>query len=142
MTHTYETIFICPGDLVQEKVETTVEKVKSVVTRANGKINNVEFWGRRKLSYPIKRYRDGFYVYVVFSAPAEVLAQLDHHYRVTDTVLRGITVKVDPRHLEKMRAVRSPEALSATAPAAETTTASPAVASSAPAETTAPQAAQ
>lgn len=124
MTNTYETVFICPGDLTQEKIDNTVEKVKTVITKATGKIGNAELWGRRKLAYPIKRQRDGFYVYMVFTAPPETMSALDHHYRVTDTILRGLTVKVDPRHLEKMRTV-------AAAPAAGTET--PAAAPAAPA---------
>ena len=103
MTNTYETIFICPGDIAQDKIEAAVEKVKTVITRAQGKISNAELWGRRKLAYPIEHHRDGFYVYLVFSSPPEVMADLEHHYRVTDTIVRGLTVKVDPRHLEKMK---------------------------------------
>jgi small subunit ribosomal protein S6 len=105
MNNTYETVFICPGDLTQEKIDTTVEKIKSVISKADGTISSAELWGRRKLAYPIKRQRDGFYVYMVFTAPPAAMSSLDHHYRVTDTILRGLTVKVDPRHLEKMRSV-------------------------------------
>ncbi|MBI4217697.1 MAG: 30S ribosomal protein S6, partial [Elusimicrobia bacterium] len=82
----------------------TLEKVKGVITRAQGQISAAELWGRRKLAYTIRRNRDGYYVYVLFTAPPQVPALLDRHYRVTDTVLRGLTVKLDPRHLEKSRA--------------------------------------
>lgn len=99
----YETIFICPGDISQEKIDLTLEKVKSIITRANGKVNSSELWGRKKLAYPIQRFRDGFYVYMTFSAPPETPAQLEHHFRVTDTILRSLTVKLDPRHIEKMK---------------------------------------
>lgn len=101
--NTYETIFICPGEISQEKVEATLEKVKSLITSSEGKVNTAELWGRRKLSYPIKRYRDGFYVYLVFEAPPKIPGMLTRHYRITDTILKGLTIKVDPRHLEKIR---------------------------------------
>lgn len=135
MNNTYESIFICPGDITQEKVENTLEKVKTVITRTEGKVTSAELWGRRKLAYPIKRHRDGFYVYLVFSSPGAVLSSLNHHYRVTDTILRGLTVKVDPRHLEKMRTVprpaegaASPEAAAQGAPTAAPAAAAPAAA--------------
>lgn len=116
MINTYETIFICPGELSQEKIDTTIEKVKSVVTRAEGTINTLEQWGRRRLAFTIRRNREGFYVYVIFSGSSAIPALLTRHYRVTDTILRGLTVKVDPRHLEKIRPVIKSSA--ETAPAA------------------------
>lgn len=102
--NTYETIYISPAELSQEKIETTLEKVKGIINRSSGKIISAELWGRRKLAYPIKRNRDGFYIYLLFSAAPETPVLLDRHFRVTDTILRGLTVKVNPRHLEKMRA--------------------------------------
>lgn len=123
MDHTYETIFICPAELVQEKIEATLEKVKSIINKANGKISAAELWGRRKLAYPIRRNRDGFYIYVAFTSPPGTISQLDHHYRVTDTILRGLTVKVDQRALEKSRTALPAERESTSIPAEPSTTA-------------------
>ena len=93
--NTYETIYISPAEISQEKIETTLEKVKAIITRGNGKILSAELWGRRKLAYPIKHNRDGFYSYLLFTAPAETPSLLDRHFRVTDTILRGLTVSID-----------------------------------------------
>lgn len=101
---TYETIFISASDLTQDKIEANVEKVKQIVTNSEGKIIALELWGRKKLSYPIKRNRDGFYVYLLHTSPRSTPAILDRHFRLTETILRGLTVKVDPRYLEKVRA--------------------------------------
>ncbi len=115
----YESIFICPGDISQEKVESTLEKVKGVITKSEGNITSAELWGRRRLSYPIKRHRDGFYVYLVFNAPPQSMSSLNHYYRVTDTVLRGLTIKVDPKNVDKIKpTVRLAPADGSTAPAA------------------------
>lgn len=100
---TYETIFISASDLTQDQMEANVEKVKQLVTAAEGKILALELWGRRKLAYPIKRSRDGFYVYLLHCSPRTIPAVLDRHFRLTKTILRGLTVKVAPKHLEKVR---------------------------------------
>ncbi len=105
MINHYETLFICPGEISQEKVETTLDKVKGIITKAEGSIVTAELWGKRRLAYPIKHNREGFYVYLIFKAPTPVPALLNHFYRVTDTVFRGLTVKVDPRHLDLIRPV-------------------------------------
>lgn len=117
--NTYESIFICPGELSQEKIDATLEKTKSIISRADGKIVTAELWGRRRLSYPIDRNREGFYVYLIFTSPPGIPSLLDRHYRVTDNILRGLTIKVDPRHLEKMRPTMK-QAASGSAPSPET----------------------
>jgi small subunit ribosomal protein S6 len=157
--NTYETIFISPAELTPEKVESALEKVKSIITKGEGKILSSELWGRRRLAYPIQHSREGNYVYILFSAPGGIVAQLDHHYRVTDTIFRGITIKVDPRHLDKIQTSRispfeSPEPFVAPAPVikdesapssppasvpAAPQSAAPAVVTAAPAESVPPQ---
>ncbi len=105
MINHYETLYICPGEISQEKVENTLEKIKAIITKAEGTISTAELWGKRRLAYPIQHNREGFYVYLIFKSPPTVPALLNHFYRVTDTVLRGLTVKVDPRHLDLIRPV-------------------------------------
>lgn len=130
MTNTYESIFICNAELPQDKIETVLEKTKAIINRSDGKIVTAELWGRRRLAYPIDRIREGFYIYMIFTSDPGTPALLDRHYRVTDTILRGLTVKVDPRHLDKIRpAVR--------AAAAAETPASPAPAAPGTASSTA-----
>lgn len=122
--NTYETIYISPADIPQERIDTTLDKVKAIINRSNGKILTAELWGRRKLAYPIKRNRDGFYVYLLYSASADAPALLDRHFQVTDTILRGLTVKIKPKYLEKIRTpVRT---AAAETPAASATASEPA----------------
>ncbi len=138
----YESIFICPGDISQEKVESTLEKVKGIISKADGNITTSELWGRRRLAYPIERHRDGFYVYLVFNAPPASMASLNHHYRVTDTIIRGLTIKVDPKNVDKIKpAVRLAPADGTTSPEASavgaaSVTAAPVAAVAAPAAET------
>ncbi len=116
MTNTYESIFICPGELSDDKVQAALDKTKAIISRADGKIMTAELWGRRRLAYPIERSREGHYGYMIFSGPSQIPAALDRHYQVTDSILRGLTVKVDPRHLDKIKP--SLKALEDAAPAA------------------------
>lgn len=99
----YESIFICPGELAEDKVQGALEKAKTVITRADGKVMTAELWGRRRLAYPIERSREGSYAYMIFSGPSQIPGALDRHYQVSDAILRGLTVKIDPRHLDKIK---------------------------------------
>lgn len=103
MTQMYESIFICPGELADDKIQGILDKAKTIVTRADGKVMTAELWGRRRLAYPIERSREGHYAYMIFSGPSQVPGALDRHYQVSDAIIRGLTVKIDPRHLDKIK---------------------------------------
>ena len=120
MNYIYETLFICPGDIVQEKAESALEKVKAIIAKADGVVSSQELWGHRRLAYAIKKQRDGYYIYLVFKGSAKIPALLNQHFRVTDSILRGMTVKVDPRYADKIHLAAQTPAVSATesAPAA------------------------
>lgn len=93
MNETYESIFISPVELASNKLDDFVEKTKSLITKAGGEIVAIEKWGRRRLAYPIRRHREGFYVFLKFKSPSTVLADLNKFYRVSEEVIRELTVK-------------------------------------------------
>lgn len=94
MNETYESIFISPVELASNKLDDYVEKIKSLITKAGGEILAVEKWGRRRLAYPIRRHREGFYIFLKFKSPSVVLAELNQFYRVSEeVVIRQLTVK-------------------------------------------------
>ena len=89
----YETIFILHPSLDEEAVKANIEKFKGVIENGGGSIDNVDFWGRRKLAYEIKKVNEGFYTLVNFSAEPELPKELDRIFRITDTVIRHMIVK-------------------------------------------------
>ena len=89
----YETIFILHPSLDEEAVKANIEKFKGVIETGGGSIDNVDFWGRRKLAYEIKKVNEGFYTLVNFSAEPELPKELDRIFRITDSVIRHIIVK-------------------------------------------------
>ena len=108
----YESVFICPVDLSDAGMDALLGKFQKVVTDAQGKLGVVEKWGRRKLSYPIRRQRDGFYIYWTFNAPPSIAKDLDRLYQVTDGVLRHLVV----RHVKITTKAPPPPAPAAAAP--------------------------
>ena len=81
----YETIFILQPTLDEEAVKANIEKFKGV-------IENVDFWGKRKLAYEIKKVNEGFYTLINFSADNELPKELDRIFRINDTVVRHIII--------------------------------------------------
>ncbi len=88
----YETIFILQPSLDEEAVKANIEKFKGVIENGGGVIENVDFWGKRKLAYEINKVSEGFYTLINFSADPELPKELDRIFRINDTVVRHIIV--------------------------------------------------
>lgn len=89
----YETIFILHPSLDEETVKATQDKFKGVIENGGGVIDNVDFWGKRKLAYEINKVNEGYYTLVNFTANPELPKELDRVIRITDGVVRHIIVK-------------------------------------------------
>ena len=53
MMRKYETIFILHPSFDEEAVKANIEKFQGVIENGGGKVENVDFWGKRKLAYEI-----------------------------------------------------------------------------------------
>ena len=93
----YETIFILDPDLEDEKIQSAVEKIKGIITQANGEILKVEDWGKRKLAYIVKKKPRGHYYLIHFSGSPALLAELERNFRVMDAVIKFQSVRLDER---------------------------------------------
>jgi small subunit ribosomal protein S6 len=89
----YETIFILHPSLDEEAVKANVEKFKGVIENGGGVIENVDFWGKRRLAYEINKVNEGYYTLVHFNANPELPKELDRVFRISDAVVRHIIVK-------------------------------------------------
>lgn len=110
----YESTFICSPELPADKLEELVEKAKKTVEGSGGQILLLQQLGKKKLSYPIKKFREGSYVYMELTGTGEMLNSLENFYKVTDSVVRFLTVK-----RAKKPQVRPPVEKTETAPASE-----------------------
>ena len=90
----YEIVFIVHPDQ-SEQVGAMVERYKTMITDANGKIHRLEDWGRRQLAYPINKIHKAHYVLMNVETTLEVIDEIETAFRFNDAVLRHLTVKMD-----------------------------------------------
>jgi len=93
----YETIFILNPDLDEEQTQSTIEKVKGIITQSNGEILKSEDWGKRKLAYEVKKKDKGHYVLIHFSGAPALLSELERNFRVMDAIIKFQSVRLDER---------------------------------------------
>ena len=92
--HSYETVFILSTKLGDDGIAALVEKFKNLIA-ANGTVDSVDEWGKRRLAYEINKETEGYYALINFICEASFTAELDRVYKITDGVLRSLIVKKD-----------------------------------------------
>jgi small subunit ribosomal protein S6 len=100
----YESTFICSPELSAEKVEELTGKVSKIIESSNGAIKAVQKLGKKRLAYPINKFREGSYVYMELSGNGETVSAMENFFKLNDGVVRFLTVKV-----EKKKAASKPE---------------------------------
>lgn len=91
----YESIFIVRPSLSDEDTSKVIEKMKGVLEKSGATILKTENWGKKKLAYEVERERKGTYVYLYFQAKGDVISELERSYRLDDSVIKFLTVKLE-----------------------------------------------
>ena len=87
----YEIVLLIHPDQ-SEQVPAMLERIKTTVTTAEGKVHRVEDWGRRQLAYQIQKLGKAHYVCLNIECSKETLAEIETGFRFNDAVLRHLTV--------------------------------------------------
>jgi len=89
----YELMLVLKPDAPDERAAAVIDRTTRFVVASGGQIVKVAPWGRRRLAYPIDRYREGSYHIVVFEAPAETIAEMERSLHITEDVLRYLVTR-------------------------------------------------
>ena len=93
----YETMLVTTANLDEEASAALIGKFKSLI-EANGTIDSVDDWGKKRLAYPINDETEGVYTVINFTSNTDFPAELDRVYKITEGVLRSIiTVAVEKK---------------------------------------------
>ncbi|MCL6605889.1 MAG: 30S ribosomal protein S6 [Paenibacillus sp.] len=83
----YEVMYIIRPDIEQEAVQAAVDKFQGIISNG-GEITKHDVQGKRRLAYEIKKFRDGFYILVNFTAEPAVVTELERIMKISDEVIR------------------------------------------------------
>ena len=116
----YEELFILRPDLTDEEMDPFAEQLQQVITGAGGTVDKLEKWGKRKLAYRIGKREEGFYILIQFTSGPSVVKELERRLRVSDLVLKYLTVRIDEKlkRIEKRKKNREQRAARKPAPPA------------------------
>ncbi|HXY41019.1 MAG TPA: 30S ribosomal protein S6 [Vicinamibacteria bacterium] len=105
----YEILFIADPNLGEPEVDALTTQVQGFVEQAGGKLQKVEKWGKKRLAYDVGRHREGSYVLLVVEGGGGLVREAERRLKVTDGVIRFLTVRVDEelRKAERRKAKRA-----------------------------------
>ncbi len=92
----YETIFILRSDLGEVQVKDSIKRFEGLVATGGGEMLETDEWGFRELAYRIRNERRGYYVRLDYAATGPVMNEVERNLKISDSVLRYLSVLVDP----------------------------------------------
>ncbi len=108
----YEVVFIVDPSTPDEDLTRLTDTLQQIATDQGGNVVRREVMGRRQLAYRIGRANEGIYVLFEIEGTGREIAELERRMRVSDQVLRYLTVRVDEdrQRAEKLKARRARKA--------------------------------
>jgi small subunit ribosomal protein S6 len=91
----YEVIYIINHNKTDEEAEEIINKFQQIVIATNGKVETMEKWGRRKLSFVIEKEGKGNYVFMKINCESKTLEELVRNFRLNDSIIRHLVTKVE-----------------------------------------------
>jgi small subunit ribosomal protein S6 len=91
----YEHVFMARQDVTAQQVEAMVETYKGVIEAGGGTVEKIEAWGVKSLAYRIRKNRKAHFTMLNIQAPPAALAEMERQMRISEDVLRFMTVKVE-----------------------------------------------
>lgn len=91
----YEHVFLVRQDATPAQVEALVEQYKGVITAGGGKVEKVESWGVKSLTYRIKKNRKAHFTLMNIASPAPAVKEMERQMSISEDVIRFMTIAVE-----------------------------------------------
>src|SRR5438477_6345784 len=119
MNRTYELMFIVRPDMTDEDLDKLISTLQSVVPPTGGSVQRVDKMGKRRLAYTVRRFHEGIYVLMIVEGGGAVMHELERRLRVTEPVIKFLTVRIDEeqKRLDKIKKIREARKKAPPAPA-------------------------
>ena len=89
----YELMVVLDPNLDEAAIEAMSTRIQAMVTQRGGTVDNVDTWGRKRLAYPIGRFRDGFYILNRLQLPPTAATEIERALKLTESVIRHLLVR-------------------------------------------------
>lgn len=99
----YEILFIIPNKFTDDEAKDIFKKVGQLITSLEGKLTLENYWGKKKLAYPIKHENYGYYGLFEFDLERNLISEINTKLRLDNNILRFLIVKKDVKNEEQIK---------------------------------------
>jgi small subunit ribosomal protein S6 len=89
----YETMYILRPDISEEVVDAEIARYQDILQEQGATILETQHRGKRRLAYEIQKHREGIYIQMNYQGPGQVVAPLERAMRLSENVIRYLTVR-------------------------------------------------
>ena len=90
----YELVTIVRPDITDENVGAVTDRIGQWVTAQGGEVTKVDVWGRRRMAYPIRDFREGNYIVSGIRLETRATTEVERNLKLSEDVLRYLLVRV------------------------------------------------
>lgn len=91
----YELMIIISGKLEESNAHAWLKTITASINASGGTIHgNADWWGKRRLAYPILKQEDAYYAVFNLFAPGGALDDVERTFRLSDDVLRHKLIRL------------------------------------------------
>ena len=90
----YETLVVVHPER-GPRIKELIERFQKVIEGQNGTVAHVEEWGLRDLAYRIENQAKAYYTLFHFHGTGQTVQELERNLKLTDGILRYMTVRVE-----------------------------------------------
>jgi small subunit ribosomal protein S6 len=91
----YEVMVIFDPSVEDKSVAPSVDTYLKVITEAGGTVDKVDIWGRRRMTYEIKKHSEGIYAVINLTSGYEAVVELDRQLKLSESVLRTKVLRLE-----------------------------------------------
>jgi len=106
----YETVLVLDPSLDDKIIQKEIKKIEDLITEHKGEVLKTDKWGKKRLTYPIRKKHEGYYTLILFQGEGRILKELERAYKLNESCLRYLTVAAEEREEAIFSGGKEPEA--------------------------------
>jgi len=91
--NSYEATFIFKPDIKKDDLEKMVAQVHELIQKHKGAVGEIKDWGKKRMAYSIRKYKEGFYYFIDFHIGPEAIVKMRRAFSLNEAILRVLIVK-------------------------------------------------
>ena len=90
----YESVFIIKPNLGKDILDKVMGQVRESIEKNKGSVDEIKEWGKKRLAYPINKYKEGFYYLINFHVDPLAISKIKQSFNLNESIVRMLIVSV------------------------------------------------